>query len=120
MPEQANAKPSPQEVEKMLRDYQMIQEQIRALSMQVEQLAIQKNELQTAKEEVEKSTGKVYVTVGGVIVEAKKDVALKNISEKSESGEVRIQSVNKQLNDYKSREKTLRDKITQVSNTMQQ
>ncbi|HVA82587.1 MAG TPA: prefoldin subunit [Candidatus Aquilonibacter sp.] len=113
-------KPSPQEVEKMLRDYQMIQEQIRSFSMQMEQLAIQKNEFQTAKEEIEKAIGKVYVTVGGVIVETNKEAALKNIAEKGESGEVRLQSTNKQLNELKSKEKTLREKITQISNTMQQ
>lgn len=104
----------------MLRDYQMVQEQIRSFGLQGEQLQVQKNELQTAKEEVGNSTGKVYVTIGGVIIETSRDTALKNISEKSETNEVRLQSVNKQLNELKSREKSLREKITQISNSMQQ
>lgn len=114
------SKPNPQDVEKMIRDYQMIQEQIRSYSIQVEQLSLQKSELETAKEEVEKSTGKVYVTVGGVIVETKKDVALKNIDDRSESSVVRLQSANKQLNELRTKEKNLREKITQLSSTMQQ
>jgi len=112
--------PSPQDVEKILRDYQMIQEQIRAYSMQVDQLTVQKSELDTAKEEVAKAVGKVYVTVGGVIVETNKETALKNIDEKKDSGDVRIQSTNKQLNELKTKEKKLRDEITQLSSKMQQ
>lgn len=119
MPEQT-PKPSQQEVEKMLRDYQLVQEQIRAFSLQSEQLQVQKNELETAKDEVGKSTGKVYITVGGVIVETTKDTALKTIGERSETSEVRMQSMNKQLSDLKAKEKQLREKLTQVSNSMQQ
>ncbi|MDE1850286.1 MAG: prefoldin subunit [Candidatus Micrarchaeota archaeon] len=112
--------PSPQDVERILRDYQMIQEQIRAYSMQVDQLTVQKSELDAAKEEVAKATGKVYVTIGGVIVETSKDTALKNIDEKKESGEIRVQSTTKQLNELKAKEKKLRDEITALSSKMQQ
>ncbi|MGI0141082.1 MAG: prefoldin subunit [Candidatus Micrarchaeales archaeon] len=120
MPEQTPNTPSPQDVEKMLRDYQTVQEQIRVYSMQIDQLQVQSNELDTAKEEIEKSTGKVYVTVGGVIVETNKETALKNISEKKETGSVRMQSTSKQLTDLKAKEKKLREDITQISSKMQQ
>ncbi|MDE1846539.1 MAG: prefoldin subunit [Candidatus Micrarchaeota archaeon] len=119
MAEQPTGKPSPQEVEKMIRDYQMVQEQMRNFQIQVEQLQMQSNELQTAKEEVGKATGKVYVAIGGVIVETSKETALKNIDEKSETSTVRLQSANKQLNELRAREKQLREKITQMSSSLQ-
>ena len=119
MTEQPTSKPSPQEVEKMIRDYQMVQEQMRNFQIQVEQLQLQSNELLTAKEEVGKATGKVYIAIGGVIVETSKETALKNIDEKSEASTVRLQSANKQLNEIKAREKQLREKITQMSSSLQ-
>lgn len=113
-------KASAQDVEKLLRDYQIVQEQLRSFSMQVEQLQVQKSELETAKEEVTKATNKVYVSIGSVIIETSKEDALKNISEKSETVEIRLQSTTKQLNEAKSKEKQLREKITQISSQMQQ
>ncbi|MDE1851037.1 MAG: prefoldin subunit, partial [Candidatus Micrarchaeota archaeon] len=85
-----------------------------------DQLTVQKSELDTAKDEVAKATGKVYVTIGGVIVETNKETALKNIEEKKESGEVRVQSTSKQLGELKAKEKKLRDEITALSSKMQQ
>ena len=112
--------PSSQDVEKMIRDYQLVQEQLRSVSLQVEQLQVQKSELQAAKEEVGKASGKVYVTIGSVIIETDKETALKNIDEKSESSGIRLQSTNKQLVELKAKEKQLREKITAISNQMQQ
>ena len=102
------------EAEKTVRDYQMVQEQLRGTMMQLDQLRAQKAELERAKDEVSGSAGKVYITVGGVIVETSKDKALADIKEKSELAEVRIGSMTKQLNELKSREKQLGDKITQM------
>ncbi|MCL5239583.1 MAG: prefoldin subunit [Candidatus Marsarchaeota archaeon] len=106
--------PEENDAEKTVRDYQMTQEQLRATSLQLDQLQLQKAELARAKEEVSASGGKVYVTVGGVIVETGKDKALADIKEKSELADVRIGSFTKQLNDLKSKEKQLGEKITQM------
>lgn len=103
------------EIEKSLKEYQIVQEQLRAAALQVEQLQIQKAELEGAKAEVEKSTGKVYVTIGGVIVETSKEGASKEIAEKSELVSLRLQSANKQYADYREKEKQLREKLSQLS-----
>ncbi len=102
------------EAEKTVRDYQMVQEQLRAASLQLDQLQVQKAELSRAKDEVTGSSGKVYITVGGVIVETSKEKALADIKDKSELAEVRITSLGKQLNDLKAKEKQLGEKITQM------
>jgi len=116
MPEQQNQ----QEIEKMVKDYQVVQEQLRVYSIQLEQLKAQKSELGRAKEEVEKSTGKVYLTVGGVIVESTKDKAVADLKDRSELSDTRIASITKQFNDIKVKEKSLSEKITSMYKAAQQ
>src|SRR5271157_3758187 len=108
------AQPSEQDIEKMVKDYQILQEQLRMYAIQLDQLKNQKSELERAGEEVDKSTGKVYISVGGVIVETTKDKATTDIKERSELSDTRIQSITKQYNDLKSKEKQLNERITQI------
>lgn len=106
--------PSEQDIEKMVKDYQIIQEQLRVYAIQLDQLKNQKVELERAGEEVTKSTGKVYISVGGVIVETTKEKAEADIKDRSELSDSRIQSITKQYNDLKSKERQLNEKITQL------
>ena len=103
-----------EEAEQAVRDYQIVQEQLRASAMQLNQFQNQKAELDRAKGEVDAAKGKVYVTVGGVIVETAKEKALADIKERSELADVRIGSLTKQYNDLKAKEKQLADKLTQM------
>lgn len=109
-----------QEIEKMVRDYQMVQEQIRVYSIQIEQLKAQKSELERAQDEVDKASGKVYMSIGGVIVETAKDKAAADLKDRKELSETRINSITKQFNDLKTREKTLSEKITNIYKSAQQ
>jgi prefoldin beta subunit len=106
--------PNEQDIEKMVKDYQIIQEQLRVYAIQLDQLKNQKAELERAGEEVTKATGKVYISVGGVIVETTKDKASTDITDRSELSETRIQSITKQYNDLKAKERQLNEKITQL------
>ncbi len=105
------------EVEKLLRDYQMAQEQLRALAMQLDQFQAQKSELDRAKQEIDKASGKIYSNVAGIIIETDKAKALTDIKDRSELIELRISSVTKQYNDFKGKEKLLGDKLTQMYNS---
>ncbi len=106
--------PSEQDIEKMVRDYQMVQEQLRAAALQLDQMQNVKADLERAKAEIEKSTGKVYISVGSVIVETTKEKALADVKEKAEVTDVRLQSSSKQYTELKTREKQLGEKITQI------
>ncbi len=101
------------EVERLLRDYQMTQEQLRTLAMQIEQLQAQKFEMERAKEELDKASGKVYFSVGGVIVETTKEKALADITDRSSLTAARLTSFNKQYTDVRAKEKQLNEKLTQ-------
>ena len=70
---------------------------------QKQQFQAQLMELMSALEELEK-TEKAYRIIGNVMVDAKKEDLIKDLSEKKELIEVRIKSVEKQ--EEKMREKT--------------
>ena len=103
-----------QELEKLVKDYQMLQEQMRSAALQLDQLQNQKADLDRATKEIEGSTGKVYVTIGNVIVETPKEKALTEIKEKGELTEARLLSANKHYTELKNREKTTSERITQL------
>src|SRR5271170_3648511 len=81
--------PNEQDIEKMVKDYQITQEQLRMYAIQLDQLKNQKAELERAVEEVTKAAGKVYISVGGIIVETTKDKAESDIKERSELSDTR-------------------------------
>ncbi len=106
--------PIENELEKLLKDYQILQEQLRSIAMQLEQFQAQKIESERAKEELEKSTGKVYLSVGGVIVETTKENALSDIYDRHALVETRFTAYNKQYTDLRNKEKALNEKITKI------
>ena len=114
MATQTPQQPNGEELEKLVRDYQMLQEQLRAMALQLDQLQSQKIDLEKAKEEVGKSTGKVYVTIGGVIVETSKEKALAEIGERAEFNGARMQSTNKQFTELKAKEKQMNERLSQI------
>ncbi len=101
-----------EQLEKITRDYQMIQEQLQAITVQREQFSGQKLELKEAMDSIEKSTGKVFYAIGGAIVESTKEAALKDIKEKHESTEMRLTILNKQYDELSKKEQSLRTEIT--------
>ncbi len=111
---QSQPQANEQDIEKMVKDYQMLQEQLRVYAIQLDQLKNQKAELDRAGEEVSKSTGKVYLSVGGVIVETTKDKAQSDIKDRTELSETRIQSITKLYNEMRAKEKQLNEKITNL------
>ena len=103
------------EIEGMIKDYQVVQAQMRNLAMQVDQYQAQRSEVDSAKTELDKAEGKIYVTIGGIMVETDKASAIKNVQEKIELLEIRLQASTKQYNELKAREKALREKLTAIS-----
>ncbi len=101
-------------IEKMTTEYQKVQEQLQSLSMQNEQFEAQKDEYTQAKEQLEKATGKIYSSIGGVIIESNKEDALKDLAEKNELVEMRLNILKKQIDDTKKKEQELREQITEA------
>ena len=119
MATQGNPQSEAQDLEKMLKDYQVIQDQLRSVALQLDQLQAQKIDMEKAKEELDKAQGRVYITVGGVMVETTKEKALTDISERVSLNKARIDSINKQYTELRNREKQLNEKITSVYKSSQ-
>jgi prefoldin beta subunit len=103
-----------EELEKLTRDYQMLQEQLQNLAIQREQFTIQREEHKQALGEIEKSSGKMYINIGGVIVETTKSEALAKIKERQDSIEMRLTIINKQYDEFSKKEKVMREDITKA------
>jgi prefoldin beta subunit len=103
-----------QELEKLTRDYQLIQEQLQNLAVQKEQYNLQKEEHREALAELEKASGKVYINIGGVIVESTKNEAIAKLKERQESVDMRLTIISKQFEDFSKKEKSMREEITKA------
>ena len=114
MATQQPPQPNGQELEKLLKEYQVLQEQLRSTALQLDQLQNQKIDMERARDELEKASGKVYFTVGGVIVETTREKALEDIKDRHALTDTRVQSASKQYNELKSRERQFNEKITQL------
>ena len=102
------------EIEKLAKDYQVAQEQLRMVTLQLEQLKAQKAELDGEKEQLEKATGKTYSTIGGIMVETDKAKALEDVKDRAELTQARLQSINKQYTELRAKEKELNTKIADI------
>ncbi len=101
-----------EQLEKITREYQMLQEQLQSLAMQKEQFKEQKEELKEALEELEKAKGKIYLAIGGVMVDTDKETATKSVKEKQETTAMRLGIVEKQFDEISKKEQSLRSDIT--------
>ena len=108
------------ELEKVTRDYQMLQEQLQGLAMQKEQFKDQKEEIRQALEETEKAKGKIFLAVGGIMVDVDKETATKSLKERQESATMRMTIIERQFEDASKKEQSLRAEITAALKDMKQ
>jgi prefoldin beta subunit len=101
-----------EELEKMSREYNMVQEQLQSLTLQKEQFAERKQEYKEAMQEIERASGKIYFAIGGAIVEVEKAYAVNGIKEKEEVADMRISIVKKQQDEISKKEQSLRSEIS--------
>lgn len=105
---------SEEEIEKLLENYQAVQDQLKSYALLLDQLQSQKEEIKQAKEEVSNSTGKIYVSIGGVLVETTKEKALADLDNKASMNELRITTATQQYNSLKAKEKELSEEIAEI------
>ncbi len=109
-----------EQLEKLTREYQMLQEQLQGLTLQKEQFREQKEELALALAEVEKSKGKIFLAIGGIMVDVNKETATKSLKERQDSNAMRLTIVEKQFDDVSKKEQGLRSQITEALKDMKQ
>ena len=85
-----------EELERSIAQLQNFERQLQAVLLQKQQLQIQLNETSLALEELGKATGEVYRTVGSVMMKTTKEQAEKDLNEKKELMEKRVQTLSQQ------------------------
>lgn len=85
-----------EELNKSLIEYENMEKQLEVLLIQKHQLQIQSNEIRHAVEELKKATGEVYRSVGSIMFHTTKDDAEKDLKERNELLEVKLNSISKQ------------------------
>ncbi len=104
------------EIEKLSKEYQDIQEKIQTLEYQKMQFNAQIQEYENAEEEIENSTQKIYIVIGGIMIETTKEKAKAGIKEKKESIEMRLNIINTQQSKTSAKEHELREQLTKLLN----
>lgn len=79
-----------------LIEYENMEKQLEVLLIQKHQLQIQLNEVKHALDELKKSKGDVYRSVGSVLLHTTKDAAEKDLKERDELLEVKLNAISKQ------------------------
>ena len=100
------------ETQQILIELQTFQQQMQTVLMQKESLNIQNMELDKALEELKKATTEdVYKAVGPILIKSTKKDLEKELSEKKETIELRLKSLQKQEDRIKEKLKDVQGKF---------
>lgn len=90
------------ELEKKLIEYENAEKQLQMLLLQKHQIQLQLNEIKLATEELKKAKGDIYKSAGSIMMRSTREEAEKDLKEKKELFELRLNTITKQ--DEKLRE----------------
>ena len=100
------------ETQQILIELQTFQQQMQTVLLQKESLNIQSMELDKALEELKKATTEdVYKAVGPILIKSTKNDLEKELSEKKETLELRLKSLQKQEDRIKEKLKDVQGKF---------
>lgn len=90
------AKKENEDLNRSLLEYENMEKQLEVLLIQKHQLQLQLNEVRHALDELKKSSGDVYRSVGSVMLHTTKEAAEKDLRERNELLEVKLNAISKQ------------------------
>jgi prefoldin beta subunit len=97
--------------EENLVKYQKIQQELESIAIQASAIQQALAGYEEALNEMEKSNGKLYKLVGTLLIETTKEAAQKEINEKKEELNLRLEMLKKRNEKLLQMEKELREKI---------
>ena len=108
----------PPEVEKKLVEFQNMQEQLQLFASQKMQAKMQAEEIEGAIAAVKEAAGKVFKSAGFVVIESDKETLLKELAEKKESADLRLQVLTRQEDKIRRRVLELKSELEAAAKTM--
>ncbi|MCS7119071.1 MAG: prefoldin subunit beta [Archaeoglobaceae archaeon] len=103
----------PPQVQNLIAQLQQVQQQLQLVMTQRAQLEALLEETKQALDELQKAdeNTSIYKTVGGILVRESKDKVIKELTEKSESFDIRIKTLGRQEERLRERFAELQKKI---------
>lgn len=102
-------KPS-KELQEAIQRLQLFEQNIQAIALQKQQFQTQLFELEAALKELESATV-AYKIIGGIMVSSSPALLKKELSQKKELFELRLQNIEKQEKQLKERAKKLQEEV---------
>jgi prefoldin beta subunit len=95
---------------------QQFQQQLQVLLMQKQELQVQTAEIENAAKELDKTdTTEVYEIIGNIMVKKNKEELKKSLQEKKEIIDLRIKTLNKQIDVLTKKTQEIQEKIIQLT-----
>lgn len=105
---------SEEEIKKKIEEFETLRQTYLSIIYQIERLTLEYEETKNAIEELQKIKGneKVYKLLGNILVESNKEELLKELNEKKDILDIRINSLKKQ-------EGILKDRLIKLQNEIE-
>jgi prefoldin beta subunit len=111
----------PPQLRHQIAQFQQAQQQAQALTVQKQQLELALHETERAIEEMDKlePSATVYKSVGGILIKAGRDEVKKELTERKETLDLRVKTVERQEGRVVERLREMRDKLQEALKSRQ-
>jgi prefoldin beta subunit len=111
----------PPQLRHQIAQFQQAQQQAQALTVQKQQLELALHETERALGEVDKlePSATVYKSVGGILIKAGRDEVKKELTERKETLDLRVKTVERQEGRVIERLREMRDKLQEALKSRQ-
>jgi len=111
----------PPQLRHQIAQFQQVQQQAQALTVQKQQLELALHETERALEELDKleEGATVYKSIGGILIKAGRDDVKKELTERKETLDLRIKTIERQEGRVIERLREMRDKLQEALKTRQ-
>ena len=111
----------PPQLRHQIAQFQQAQQQAQALTVQKQQLELALHETERALEEMDKlePSATVYKSVGGILIKAGRDELKKELTERKETLDLRVKTVERQESRVIERLREMRDKLQEALKSRQ-
>ena len=111
----------PPQLRHQIAQFQQVQQQAQALTVQKQQLELALHETERALEELGKleEGATVYKSVGSILIKAGRDDLKKELTERKETLDLRIKTIERQEGRVVERLREMRDKLQEALKTRQ-
>jgi prefoldin beta subunit len=111
----------PQQLRHQIAQFQQAQQQAQSLTVQKQQFELALHETERAVEELDKlePSATVYKSVGGILIKAGRDDVKKELTERKETLDLRVKTVERQEGRVIERLREMRDKLQEALKSRQ-